>query len=454
MEWGNVSLRDIIPFNAHPGNVGMLGPSVRHKEIIKPMYKDSCSKSIKTALISAKLTNFASRLSTKQTVMTRLYMLLACLMALCGAWGQALPTDGELTIDPKLQALGERLLQGKQGSIVAIEPATGRILALVSTDRVSNGKNRATSMVYSPGSTFKVAQALAMLSEGVVTTQWTFPCHKGFTFNRIRIGCHPHPSPLSMVQALGQSCNSYFCKAFQEMLDNRKVYLTKHRAINRWNAYMRSFGLGRPLGVDLPDEAAGLMPDSAFMAKAHGNWNGTTVMWVGMGQGEVTTTPLQLCNLAAVIANRGHYFVPHIYADTPERPLPERFKTKHESMAKPAAFDVVIQGMRAAVTGGTAAAINTAAYKICGKTGTAENEGHDHSVFMGFAPMDEPKIAVSVYVENGGFGADLAAPLAALMIEQRLTGRLSAKSEQRAKKWESRQVKVTPVEVEVNFDDL
>lgn len=386
--------------------------------------------------------------------MLRLKILMLALMASLCAWSQGLPTDGPLTIDPKLQALGERLLQGKQGSIVAIEPATGRILALVSQDRVANGKNRAVSMTYSPGSTFKTAQALEMLSEGTLTTSWSYPCHKGFSFGGIRIGCHPHRSPLTIVQAIGQSCNSYFCKAFQEMLDNRKAYVTKHRAINRWNAYMRSFGLGQPLGIDLPDEAAGVMPDSAFLATKHRSWNGTTVMWVGMGQGEVTTTPLQLCNLAAVIANRGHYFVPHIHEATPDRPLDAKYTERHEALATPEAFGIVIEGMRAAIAGGTAASIDTPDYKICGKTGTAENEGDDHSIFMGFAPMEQPRIAVSVYVENGGFGADLAAPLASLMIEQHLNGKLSARSEQRAARWAQKAVKVTPVQVEVNFDDL
>ena len=172
-----------------------------------------------------------------------------------------------LTLKPALQRLAGQLLQGKQGSIVAIEPATGRILCLYSHDKVDDGVNRAIAKTYSPGSTFKTAQ-----------------------------------------------CNAYFCKAFQEMIDNRTAYLTKHRAINRWAQYMHSFGLGRPLGVDIPDEVGGCIPDSAYLRRRHGNWDGTTIMWVGMGQGEVTTTPLQLCNLAAMIANRGWYITPHIHA--------------------------------------------------------------------------------------------------------------------------------------------
>jgi penicillin-binding protein 2 len=386
--------------------------------------------------------------------MTRFKIFIFCLFLSVASWAQSVSAEASLTIDVRLQALAERLLQNKQGSIVAIEPATGRILALVSRDRVDDGVNRAISMAYSPGSTFKTAQALEMLSEGTLTPEKTYPCSRGFTHNLIRIGCHPHHSPLALVQAIGQSCNSYFCKAFQEMLDDRKTYVSQHRAINRWNAYMQSMGLGRALGVDLPDEAPGVMPDSAFLVKTHGNWNGTTVMWIGMGQGEVTTTPFQLCNLAAVIANRGYYIIPHIHAYAPDSFLYEKYKEKHYSLATAEAFDVVIKGMRAAVSSGTATAIDTPAYQICGKTGTAENEGEDHSAFMGFAPMNNPQIAVSVYIENGGFGADLAAPLAGLMIEQYITGKLTVKSERRAAKWAAKKVKVTPVEMEVNFDDL
>lgn len=356
-----------------------------------------------------------------------------------------------LTLNPALQRLAGQLLQGKQGSIVAIEPATGRILCLYSHDKVDDGVNRAISKTYSPGSTFKTAQALEMLTEGTLTPEKTYPCHRGFYYNGFHIGCHPHRAPLALVQAIGQSCNAYFCKAFQEMIDNRTAYLTKHRAINRWAQYMHSFGLGRPLGVDIPDEVGGCIPDSAYLRRRHGNWDGTTIMWVGMGQGEVTTTPLQLCNLAAMIANRGWYVTPHIHTTAEED---KQYTVHHQGQASREALHTVILGMRAAVTGGTAASINTPLYKICGKTGTAENEGKDHSIFMGFAPMENPKVAIAVYVENGGFGADLAAPLAALMIEQAVKGHLSPASQQKAKQWKAKNVKITPVKVEVRFDEL
>lgn len=381
---------------------------------------------------------------------------MTCLLLVLTATGHAqhLRAGDSLTIQPQLQRLAERLLQGKQGSIVAIEPATGRVLALVSRDRIDDGVNRAIAMSYSPGSTFKVAQALEMLSEGTLKESTTYPCSKGFSYNKIRIGCHPHRAPLALVQAIGQSCNSYFCKAFQEMIDNRRAYPTQFRAINRWADYMHSFGLGRPLGIDLPGEVGGCVPDSAMLRQKHRVWNGTTILWVGMGQGEITTTPLQLCNLAALVANRGYYLTPHIHKPRKGQKLDPRFAERHQSMARPEAFGPIIEGMRACVTGGTAASINTPAYKICGKTGTAENEGEDHSIFMGFAPMEKPAIAVSVYVENGGFGADLAAPIAALIMEQHIHGRLSAKSEHKAAQWAAKKVKITPVEVPVSFDDL
>lgn len=381
--------------------------------------------------------------------MTRLILIIiaAALASVAHAQG-----EDKLTLDSALQRLAKDLLQGKQGSIVAIEPQTGRVLALVSRDKVSDGVNRAISMTYSPGSTFKTAQALEMLSEGTLTPETSYPCRKGFYFNRIRIGCHEHPSPLKLVQAIGQSCNSYFCKAFQEMIDNREAYPSQFVAIDRWHRYMRSFGLGAPLGIDLPGEAAGLIPDAAYLREHHRAWNGTTIMWMGMGQGEVTTTPLQLCNLAVLIANRGWFVTPHIHEVSGH--ADSTYLRRHHSLATPEAFGWVIKGMRAAVISGTAASINTPAYAICGKTGTAENEGHDHSIFMGFAPQDKPRVAVAVYVENGGFGADLAAPLASLVIEQAVTGHLSAASKKKAARWSAKNVKITPVEVPVTFDNL
>lgn len=378
-------------------------------------------------------------------------IILLFLLVSLAASAQQLPTGEPLTIDSALQDLASQLLKGKQGSIVAIEPQTGRILALVDHNRIDDGVDRAIEKAYSPGSTFKTAQALEMLSEGTLTPDKTYPCHRGFYYDHVHIGCHPHRAPLALVQAIGQSCNSYFCKAFQEMIDNRKAYPSAAVAINRWHDYMRSFGLGEPLGIDIPGEVGGVMPDAKYLTDQHRVWNGTTIMWVGMGQGEVKCTPLQLCNLAAMIGNRGWWIVPHVKLSSEKD---SAYTVRHQSLAKPEAFKIVVQGMRAAVTGGTATSNNNPHYKVCGKTGTAENDGEDHSIFMAFAPMDNPKIAVSVYVENGGFGADLAAPMASFVIEQKLMGKLSAASKKKALRWSNKKVKVTPVEVPVSFDDL
>lgn len=353
-----------------------------------------------------------------------------------------------------LQQLAERLLNGKQGSIVAIEPKTGRILALVSRDKIGDGINRAVSTTYSPGSTFKTAQALFFLSSGWLTPNKTYPCRKGFYFNKIHVGCHEHKAPLDLVGAIGQSCNSYFCKAYQEYIDDRGFTLTKWRAINSWAKFMHSLGLGIRIAPSLANEATGVIPDSTYLRNHYRAWNGTTIMWMGMGQGEVQTSPLQLCNLAALIANGGWWITPHFDNDQQLDGPTDVTPVRHESLATPDALELVQRGMRLCVTHGTAAAINTPAYRICGKTGTAENKGEDHSIFMGYAPMANARVAVSVYVENGGFGADLAAPIASLVIEKALTGHLSAASEAKAKRWARHQVKITPVEKPISFDDL
>jgi penicillin-binding protein 2 len=243
-------------------------------------------------------------------------------------------------------------------------------------------------------------------------------------------------------------------------MDDRSFTLTKWRAINHWARFMHSLGLGIRIAPSLTDEARGVIPDSTYLRNHYRAWNGTTIMWMGMGQGEVKTSPLQLCNLAALIANGGWWITPHFDNNNQgsnnqgSDSIPAVKPVRHESLATPEAIALVQRGMRLCVTHGTAAAINTPAYRICGKTGTAENKGEDHSAFMGYAPMTNARVAVSVYVENGGFGADLAAPIASLIIEKALTGHLSPASEAKAKRWAKRNVKITPVEVPINFDDL
>ena len=382
----------------------------------------------------------------------RFPLILLLLLPLSLLRAQTLPTDGPLTIDTALQALASRLLEGKQGSIIALEPQTGKVLCLVSSSTYTDTTDRAIGMAYSPGSTFKTAQALTLLSLGTLSAETQYACHKGFWTDNIHIGCHEHRSPQSLRGALSVSCNSYFCKAFKYFVDHPGKFSSRYAAINRWHAYMASMGLGQSLGIDLPGEAGGFIPDSTYLRHAyHGRWNGATIMWVGMGQGEVKLTPLQLCNLCASIANRGYWYTPHIHQPTPGHPLDSKYTVRHRCLPSPKAYQVVIDGMRGAVTYGTAKSIKDTRFTICGKTGTAENTGEDHSIFMGFAPMTSPRIAVSVYIENGGFGADLAAPIAALLIEQYLTGTLLPRSEHKVRQWEN--YIVLPYPEETILDD-
>ena len=375
-----------------------------------------------------------------KTAPSLLKMVAGALMVATGSLmtvaATAAPHSGHsrTTINTSLQHLAERMMRGKQGSIVAIDPATGAIKCMVSASPRGDSLQRAVSVAYSPGSTFKVAQAIAMLSEGTLSPTTQYSCARGFTQGGIHIGCHAHTSPRAVVGALGTSCNAFFCKSFMDMIGNAK-YRTRAEAIDRWHAYMSSFGLGRCLGTDVGPEATGLMPSADYLKRVHGQWTPQTIMWVGMGQGEVTATPMQLCNLAAVIANRGYYYTPHLCRATPDHPIDLAYRSKHVAMGTPQAYQITIQGMRAAVVSGTCASINRAAYTICGKTGTAENEGEDHSLFIGFAPMDKPRIAVAVVVDNGGFGADMAAPMASLIIERYLTGRLREYSKYQVEHW-------------------
>lgn len=333
-----------------------------------------------------------------------------------GAQGrQAKPSD--LTMIPALQELGDRLLKGRQGSIVAIRPATGEVLCLVSRSTSASQINRAVTGIYAPGSTFKVAQALVMFSEHVVDKDARFTCNQGFDVGRTHVGCHRHAPSLNMVNALAQSCNTWFCQSMMAMIGDTEQYDSHWGAMNVWNEYMRSMGFGHTLGIDMNSEAAGMVPDGKWMTARYGEaWDETRTVYLGMGQGQLTVTPLQLCNLSATVANRGYYLTPHIHRSA-ARQNPGRYATRHYTKATREAYDQVVLGMRAAVTRGTAQGMGAGPYTICGKTGTVENRGADHSVFIGFAPMAAPQIAVCVYVENAGFGADVAAPMAAQVIK-------------------------------------
>lgn len=364
------------------------------------------------------------------------YYLILCWLAMAAipTFSQGLPTDGSLTIRPMLQQLGERLLQGKQGSIVAIRPETGEIICLATNSATGYDVNLAIAKAYAPGSTFKTAQALALLSEGVISPDMSIDCTNGFTDGNIHVGCHKHFSPLALRGAIAHSCNTWFLTTFMSMISDRFMYDDGEEAIATWHKYMTSMGLGGPVGVDIPGEKGGLVANVGYLNRRYKDgWDAKTIMWAGMGQGDITATPLQLCNLAASIANRGYFITPHIHQATENRPLPQRYLTKRTTKVAPEAYAPVIEGMKLTVESGTAASIKTS-YPICGKTGTVENTGRDHSAFIGFAPMDKPQIAIAAYIEHGGFGADMAAPMASLIIELYLKGQLSAASENKAKR--------------------
>ena len=363
------------------------------------------------------------------------------------------PVSGKnlkLSIDADLQAYGEELMKNKIGAIVAIEPSTGEILALVSSPTYDpsslvgreRGKNyarlnrdpykplfdRALLAAYPPGSTFKPTQGLIFLQEGIITPNTMYSCMHGFVAGRLKVGCHAHESPLSLLPALRTSCNAYFCYGLRAMIDNRKKYGSPAKAFNLWKDYLVSMGYGYRLGVDLPGESRGFIPNSAYYSKAYGEnrWSALTIISVAIGQGEVLATPIQIANLAATIANRGYFYTPHVVKEIQDTVLnPEYTVAKHTRVDKHY-YDYIVEGMRMAVLGGTCRIGAIPGIDVCGKTGTAQNpHGKDHSAFMGFAPMDNPKIAIAVYVENAGFGATFGVPIGSLMMEKYLTGKIS-----------------------------
>ncbi len=368
-----------------------------------------------------------------------------------------------LSIDMDLQALGERLMEGKIGSIVAIEPATGEVLCMVSSptydprSMVGRGRsknhlilsrdpwrpllNRSIQGQYPPGSTFKTTQGLTFLSEGIITPSTPYGCAHGFNYRGLHVGCHGHASPLPLAPALSTSCNAFFCWGLVHMIGNRAKYGSVQNAMDTWRDYMVSMGFGYKLGIDLPGERRGLIPNAAFYDRAYkGSWNGLTIISISIGQGEVNATPLQIANLGATIANRGYFYVPHVVKKVQGEPLDTLFTRKHYTKATQLAYQHVVQGMRMSVLGGTCRALGRYSFEACGKTGTAQNRGHDHSVFMGFAPMNNPKIAVAVYVENGGWGADYGVPLGGLIMEQYINGKLSPESQKRADEFQQRRI--------------
>ena len=358
-----------------------------------------------------------------------------------------LPVSGQdltLSIDIELQAYGEYLMQNKIGSIIIIEPKTGEILAMVAAPTYDpallTGRefgenflklardpykpliNRAVAGLYPPGSTYKPAQGVLFLQEGIITEDTRYGCARGYPPLGGRPRCHGHPTPLSLDPALATSCNSYFCYGLTAMLTNRTFYKDINEAFDRWKDRMVLMGFGNKLGVDLPSEKRGFIPNSKFYSKVHKteNWRAANIISIAIGQGEVLTTPLQIANFAALTANRGHYYVPHVVKKLKDKPLDPLYTIKKESEIERRHWEVAVSGMAHAVTGGTCRGIFMGPeVEVCGKTGTSQNpHGDDHSLFMGFAPKDNPEVAIAVIVENGRFGASNAVPIARLMFQK------------------------------------
>ncbi|MDR0832639.1 MAG: penicillin-binding protein 2 [Candidatus Symbiothrix sp.] len=354
--------------------------------------------------------------------------------------------DLTLSIDMDLQIYGETLMQNKLGTIIMIEPKTGEILCMVSSPGYDPASlvgrqfgtaytalerdpylpllNRALNGAYPPGSTFKTAQALTFLQEGIIEPETKFACYHGFPLGGGHPGCHGHASPLALVPGIGNSCNSYFAWGLMNMLNSKK-YKNIQESMDTWRDHMVAQGFGYRLGVDMPDEKRGLIPNSDYYNKIYkGRWNPFTVISISIGQGEVLLSPIQICNLATTIANRGYYYAPHVVKRIQDTPLDSIYTHPHYTGIDRQHYETVAEGMRWAVAGpgGTCHQANIPDIEVCGKTGTAQNAAKDHSIFMGFAPMNDPKVAVMVFVENGGFGATYAVPMGRLMIEKYLKG--------------------------------
>lgn len=358
------------------------------------------------------------------------------------------------SIDGELQRYGELIMTDKVGSIVAIKPSTGEILAIVSApgltvEQLSDIRrrygeilndpykpmfNRAVMSAYPPGSTFKIVQALIGQQNGVIDADTKFSCSHGFFFNGGKMGCHGHPSPLDLKHSIMMSCNAYYANTFRRILGDSR-FGSVGEAFNNWKEQVRKFGFGTKLGSDFPAELQGTLPSTETYDRIHGKgrWSAYNILSLAIGQGEVGTTPLHIANLAAIIANRGYYITPHLVMNPPDSARMAKYTEKHYVGIDEKYFEPVIEGMYLAVnaapgSGGTARRAYLEGVEICGKTGTSQNpHGKDNSVFMCFAPKENPEIAVSVYVENAGAGATWAAPIASLIVEKYLKGEVKRK---------------------------
>lgn len=357
------------------------------------------------------------------------------------------------TIDARLQQYGQQLMAGKKGSVVAIEPSTGEILAMISSpgidvevlsefgrhyDRLRQDKNkplynRAVSASYPPGSVFKLVNGLVGLEDGVLQPWMQYPCYNGFVYTSSgrKLGCHSHRTPLNLEEAVMMSCNGYFCYVFKSILENPE-YGNTEAAYKHWREMVMSFGFGRKLESDFPSELSGNIPSADYYNRIYrkGHWRFPTIVSLSIGQGEILTTPLQIANLAAIMANRGYYYIPHVVKASEGVEIDPKYYKRQYTLVDTLQFPKVIKGMWRAVNsfndGATANAAYVPGLNVCGKTGTAQNpHGKDNSVFICFAPMDNPKIAVAAYIENAGFGGSWACPIASLLLEKYLRGEIS-----------------------------
>jgi penicillin-binding protein 2 len=357
-------------------------------------------------------------------------------------------SDLTSSIDIELQRYGEALMQNKRGSIVALEPATGEILSLVTApsydpnllvgrerskhynelyaDSINKPLyDRGLLAQYPPGSPFKVINALVALEEGAITPRTSHVCHHGFHWGRLHVACHCGTSyPLDLIKGISKSCNNYFCRIFKATIES---YPRAQEGLNAWAEKVKSFGLGQFLDNDLPTGRRGFVPTASYFDKAFGytGWKAVSVISLAIGQGELVLTPIQMANMTAAIANRGFYYTPHIVKGIDGSPLAadNPLREKKETLVDSSHFPVVIKAMRKVFETGTARWSAHDSIPMCGKTGTAQNpHGQDHSIFIAFAPPKNPQIALSVVVENGYWGSRWAAPIASLMIEKYLTG--------------------------------
>lgn len=372
--------------------------------------------------------------------------------AFMGGAYDTLPVPGRdvtSTIDIDLQLLGEKLMAGKRGSIVAIEPSSGEILALVSAPtydpnllvgRQRSGEytrlyrdsinkplfDRGLLAEYPPGSPFKVINALIGLQEGTLSEWTSYTCNYGFHYGSLHVGCHCGGGTMALRRSISKSCNNYYCQVFKRIIEN---YPTAQEGMDAWSQHVKSFGLGQFLNNDLPTGRRGFVPTADYYDRAFGytNWKAVSTISLAIGQGEMLVTPIQLANMTAAIANRGFYYTPHIVKEVNGQPLSDpQYTVPKYTTVDSVHFPVVIDGMFDVFEEGTARASRLASIEMCGKTGTAENpHGQDHSIFIAFAPKDNPKIALAIIVENGYWGSRWAAPIASLMVEDYLTGEIT-----------------------------